>query len=1036
MGELLIMRLTAVFLLSLWALVAKATPYANTAFMKQPPAAGLTLAFTSTANTGLVTWTCTGVTTVETRSGGSPQNVGSNTTINLTGPTGVRFYSDASCLNEITSVVVTTGTSSASFYFQAGRLGNPTTLTAAASGYTSATQNQTVTAYLGCTWLGGTTAWATTSNWSCGRAPTNVAADLVVFDSNCTNCNPAAPGSNQTLYGVYLTPDYTGTWNNSNRNFTFSGGGSCRFYGGTFTQGSGTFSCTGQTLVRGGTVNGGTASMTMNGGLTISSGTVTMNANAANSLSSNSSNGFQMSGGTFTGGGGTFNFSSTSANNTMSGGTRSGGAGNITFAGNFTVSGGSFTTSSGQFNLSSSNRDLTVSGGTFVQAGILNGTGNLVVSSGTFTGATQGITFRDVTISGGTTTATSGTFIVTRNMTVTGTPTFNHNSGVLYLEGASGTSPTYNTGNIDLYDVVFDTYYPDSNTLTGTMKVTRNLTLSDTRMNLGWAGHSLDGGVVEVGGDVTAVGAGLRGTTVVRLVGRASGQTVTSQTANYAQGAAIPNLQIATGAHPVTFSAAIGVFNNYQVLSVGTFNNTSTVLYLYVQGYASVMPGPYSYYILYLDGYSPETDLNTQTFTVMNHFYLSVGNSYNPNNSIINGNFMVYGDVTNVIAPTDGYEGVNTATITLAGNPAGQTLTASGGDMPPIIVAAGSNPVTFSGDIVIAGLSYTYLNSGTFTTTGSTLRLSYGAGTFQVRPGNVRYNNVEMKGYATYYNLNAETFYVDGAFTSGDTGYMGEINNGTIEVIGNITFTDTGYGGSGLIRAKSSGSGQTITTTSIPTYMPSLDIDAGANNVTLSGTVFIIGSYRVLGVGTLTTTGSTLMLQSDTTTVNIVTGTEVYNDVVFTGYRGNYELNASTMRIGGNLYIGDAHSSAGVINDGLLQVAGNVDFIDNGHAGTYRITFNGTNQTLASSGGAATGKPSGNITVSLSGTLTLSASMIFNSVGQTFSVTSGAVNMNGNNLTGRVVTLSGGTSITRGGGTLRQNTTIINAGAWSGGTVF
>lgn len=1028
---------TAFFTLLFFAGIAKANPYANTAFIKQPPvASALTLAFTTSAFTGLTTWTCTGVMTVETRNGGVATAVGSDTTVNLTGPTDTRFYSDSGCLNQITSVTVGTGTSSQSFYFQAGRLGNPATITAAATGYTSATQNQTVTAYLGCTWLGGTTVWATTSNWSCGRAPTNVAADLVVFDGNCTNCNPAAPGSNQTLYGVYLTPAYTGTWNNSNRNFTFSGGGTCRFYGGTFTQGSGTFSCTGQTLVRGGTVNGGTASMTMNGGLTMSSGTITMNANAANTLASNSSNGFQMSGGTFTGGGGTFNMSSTSAVSVISGGTRSGGAGNITFAGDLTVSGGSFTTSSGTFNLSGATKNLTVSGGTFVQAGILNGTGNLVVSSGTFTGATQAITFRDVTISGGSTTATSGTFTVTRNMTVTGTPTFNHNSGLLTFEAPSSTTPSYNTGNIDLYDVYFNTYYPDSSLLTGTMKVTRNLTLSDTRMNLGWAGHSLDGGVITVGGDVTAVGAGLRGTTVIRLIGRASGQTVTSQTANYAQGAAIPNLQLATGSDPVTFSAALGVFNNYQVVSVGTLNNTSTILYLYVQGNASIMPGPYSYYILYLDGYSPTTDLNAQTFTVMNHFYLSVGNSYNPNNSIINGNFMVYGDVTNVMAPTNGYEGINTATITLAGNAAGQTLTANGGDMPPIIVAAGTNPVTFSGDIVIAGLSYTYLNSGTFTSTGSTLRLSYGSGTFQVRPGNVRYNNLEMKGYATYYDLNGETFYVDGAFTAGDTGYMGEINNGTIEVIGNITFTDTGYGGSGLIRAKSSGSGQTITTTAYPTYMPSLSIDAGANNVTLSGTVYIVGSYRMLGVGTLTTTGSTLRIESDTTTVDIVTGTEVYNDVIFSGYTGNYQLNASTMRIGGNLSIGDRHSSSGTINNGLLEVAGNVDFVDNGNAGTYRITFNGTNQTLGSSGGASTAKPAGNITVALSGTLTLSAAMVFNTAGQTFHVASGAVNMSGRNLTGRIVTLATGTSITRGAGVLRQNTTVINAGAWSAGTIF
>ncbi len=1027
---------TAFFTLLFFAGIAKANPYANTAFIKQPPAASaLTLAFTTSAFTGLTTWTCTGVMTVETRNGGVATAVGSDTTVNLTGPTDTRFYSDSGCLNQITSVTVGTGTSSQSFYFQAGRLGNPATITAAATGYTSATQNQTVTAYLGCTWLGGTTAWATTSNWSCGRAPTNVAADLVVFDGNCTNCNPAAPGGAQTLYGVYLTPAYTGTWNNSNRNFTFSGGGTCRFYGGTFTQGSGTFSCTGQTLVRGGTVNGGTASMTMNGGLTISSGTITMNANAANTLASNSANGFQMSGGTFTGGGGTINFSSTSANSTMTGGTRTGGSGNITFAGNLAVSGGSFTTSSGTFNLSSANRTLTISGGTFVQGGVINGTGSLVVSSGTFTGVSSSITFKDVTFSGGTITSTSETFIVTEDLAVTGSPTFNHNSGIMYL-GSAGAATGYSTGNLNFYNLVIDSYNADSLTITGTINVLNNFEIMDIRMNLGWGGHSLNGGVVAVTGNVTAYGAGSGGSTVIRLVGRPGGQTVTSSTTNYAQGAAIPNLNLATGTNPVTFSAAVAVFNNYQVTSVGTFNNSSTVLFLYGNGAVSIMPGPYSYYIVYITGYSPAFNFNAQTFTVTNHLYLNLISTYAPNSAMETGNFMVYGNVTNLTMPTEGYGGFNTTTITLAGNAAGQTLTSSGGYMPPIIVAAGTNPVTFSGDISIAGFSYTYLNSGTFTSTGSTLRLSFGAGTFEVTPGNVRYNNVEMKGYGTYYDLNGGTFYVDGTLTAGDTGYMGEINSGTIEVIGNITFDGSGYGGTATIKAKSSGSGQSITTTADTIYMPSLEIDAGANNVTLSGYVYVIGNYRMLGVGTLTTTGSTLRIESDTTTVDIVTGTEVYNNVRISGYRGNYNLNNSTMRVGGTLQIGDYHSSAGTITNGLIEAAGNVDFVDIGHTGNYRLSFTGTNQTLASSGGASTGKPTGNITVSLSGTLTLTAAMVFNTAGQTFSVTSGAVNMNGQNLTGRIVTLSSGTSITRNGGTLRQNTTVIGAGAWTSGTVF
>ena len=629
-------------------------------------------------------------------------------------------------------------------------------------------------------------------------------------------------------------------------------------------------------------------------------------------------------------------------------------------------------------------------------------------------------------------TSTSGIFGVWNDFTVSGTPTFNHNNGSFYLE-SQGTG-SYTPGNIEFYDVTIDVRYDADVPIVGTMKVLRHLVLADAD-NL-WGEHTLSGGAIEVGGNLTATGSGAAGTTVVRLVGNAAGQTVSSATDRFPEGAAIPNLNIAAGANPVTFGTMVAVFNNYQVTSVGTLNNTTSVLYLYTYAASSVMPGPYSYYIVYLNGYQANFNFNAQTFTVINHLYINVQSSYSPHSSMSSGNFMVYGNVTNLTPSTAGYGSYNDATITLAGNAAGQTLTSSGGEIPPLIIAAGTNPVTLVGDIHIAGLSYTYLNSGTFTTTGSTLRLSFGAGNFEVTPGTVRYNNVVMQGYGTYYDLNGGTFYVDGSFTAGDQGYMGEINSGTIEVIGNILFNDSGCGGSALIVAKSSGSGQTITTTAFPTYMPNLNIDAGANNVTLSGYVYIVGSYRMLGVGTLTTTGSTLHIESDTTTVNVVTGTEVYNNVRIAGYRGNYDLNNSTMRVGGTLHIGDQHSSAGTIDNGLFEAAGNVDFVDIGHTGTYRLSFTGTNQTLASSGGASTLKPRGNITVSLSGTLTLTAAMIFNTAGQTFAVTSGAVNMNGQNLTGRILTLAGGTSITRAGGTLRQNTTIINAGAFSGGTIF
>jgi uncharacterized repeat protein (TIGR01451 family) len=112
-------------------------------------AAGPTkLAFTTAAFSQTVNL-CSPQITVQTQNASSaPTNPTANTTVNLTSNSaGGTFYSDAACSggNLITSVPILATGNTASFYYKDSNVGTPT-LTAAATGLTSATQQETITA--------------------------------------------------------------------------------------------------------------------------------------------------------------------------------------------------------------------------------------------------------------------------------------------------------------------------------------------------------------------------------------------------------------------------------------------------------------------------------------------------------------------------------------------------------------------------------------------------------------------------------------------------------------------------------------------------------------------------------------------------------------------------------------------------------------------------------------------------------------------------------------------------------------------------
>jgi hypothetical protein len=113
------------------------------------PAGPTKLAFTNLAVSGAV-GNCLGPITVQTQdASGTATNVTSVTSFTLTtdnGGTGAgAFYSDSACSTSVSSRTIASGSNSASFFYKATGRGTGThALTAAASGLTSASQNETI----------------------------------------------------------------------------------------------------------------------------------------------------------------------------------------------------------------------------------------------------------------------------------------------------------------------------------------------------------------------------------------------------------------------------------------------------------------------------------------------------------------------------------------------------------------------------------------------------------------------------------------------------------------------------------------------------------------------------------------------------------------------------------------------------------------------------------------------------------------------------------------------------------------------------
>lgn len=596
--------------------------------------------------------------------------------------------------------------------------------------------------------------------------------------------------------------------------------------------------------------------------------------------------GWSQAAGTFTGNGSTFTTSS-SGNFTQSGGIFTQGGGALSIAGNMAISGGLYTQTNGTMAI----------------------TGTYTLSSGTFAGGSVGKTVTGtLTISGGTYTASSAITTIRSNLIVSGTPSFTHNSSTFLFAGGGagdGSTYTFTPGSVVFYNLDFTNGHYNTYTMGGGTAISAGtLTLNSTFSSI-----AINNGTFEVRGHLTASGNGANGTATINIAGSGN-QTITG-----ASGANILAMAINSTGGTVTFVGTLTLASSY-VYNSGTLDLVSSSPTLKFNGgcggdgtSCTLTPGSISYYnVDFANSHYNTYNLGGATMTVTGT--LTLGSTAFLA-CISNGTVVATGTVN---FSSNGICG--TATIQIAGS-GNQTVTAvTGASIPNLNIASTGGIVTLSGIFKFIN-GYSYL-SGTVDALSNltTFRFvgvcSNPGTTCNIIPGSVDYYNVtfENSQYNTY-DLNAGTMKINGTLSVGTPGYRPTFTNGTLRAFGNVNIIDSGMGSTttGKILIAGNPSGQTITGVS-GAFTPNLQIDAGANPVTLSGTIQFGSSastYTYISSGTMTTTGSLLRFDGDYNASRSITfGSPTYNDVTFTGNIFTTNNLLGSVSIGGNMTVNNA----------------------------------------------------------------------------------------------------------------------------------
>lgn len=202
----------------------------------------------------------------------------------------------------------------------------------------------------------------------------------------------------------------------------------------------------------------------------------------------------------------------------------------------------------------------------------------------------------------------------------------------------------------------------------------------------------------------------------------------------------------------------------------------------------------------------------------------------------------------------------------MVGRPSGQTITAttSPGRIANLILNPGIHPITLVGNILI-GQNFSNLSNGIVNTAGSQLLFNTGNNTeAEIVPGSTVYNDVVIQlGASAILNINGNMS-IGGNLTLMRGSYDNpRINRGVLSVAGNVTLVTGGnsnYLGTATVRLTGNPAGQLISGAD-NVWIPNLEIAAGTNNVTMSGSPRVGGLTNVIS-GNVNQSGATFNTNS------------------------------------------------------------------------------------------------------------------------------------------------------------------------------
>ncbi len=815
------------------------------------------------------------------------------------------------------------------------------------------------------TWDGGGSDnnWTTAENWSGDSAPGS--SDNAIFDGTSTkNCSI---DTNVSVASISINSGYIGTiTQNTSQTVTTSGG--FTIAAGTFSGGNSTIDVNGDFTQNGGTFTSTSGNLQLGDDITISSGTFTHNSGTA--IVDGYTSDIDVGSATFNDF--TFNlFHYTWA--VITGDVDVDGDLTITTAvkidgGSISVAGDVVATDSSVYGSAeiimdgSSNQSLGASGGTGEIPGLkINKTGGtLTISDTIVVGGTGGLTY-----TAGTVTTTGSTIVI-------------------------GNKYTIDTGSMIFDDVEFKMTSGQWATITGTMDVDGDLTLTTLL--------KIDGGTIAASGDVITTDADVGGSATIEFDGSGA------QSLNASGGTgAIPGLEVNKSGGTLTIADTIELDGSSSwTQTTGTVSTGSSTIKFCFSSSLTVDAGSVDFNNLEINTAGWANLTITDTLDVNGDLTVTRVNNINT------GTIAVAGDVTTTDASING-----SATIKLDGT--SQTLSAGGGtgEIPSLTI---SNPgwssltvedtVTVTGDLTITGINNingttiqvedditttdssvggtatiecTGINNqalsasgGTggipglgITKTGGTLTISdtinIGAGDWTYTSGTVTassstivfkkdctlddsttvFNDVELSMGGTEDFTVTGTMDINGDFTITNSD---RIYTGTITVAGDVQTTDASIFGDGLIEMDGSGA-QTLDANGGSGAIPGLKINKSAGTLTLADTIIIDGTGNWTYVSGTVDAGTSTVAFKDAATIDA--GSTSFNDVEFSMGGTQVVTVTGTMDIDGDLTITQLRE----INTGTLTVAGDITSTDNSNYGTSTIELNGTGAQSISGGG-------------------------------------------------------------------------------------